>query len=167
MTLPGNRSYWPQDVRLDGILIPVLERDNHPALKASPGEHELTGRFYWSALPDSIHVPPGNALLDLRVNGQPVAAFRLEDEGVRLRQQPDAPARQDTLDLQVFRLLTDGIPFTVATRLDLRVSGQTREELLGPVLPLISCRSPWTARCPLGWKPMAGCGCNCGQGTGP
>ena len=136
LTLPGNRSFWPQDVRLDGILVPVLERNNHPALKASSGEHELTGRFYWSALPDSIHVPPGNALLDLRVNGQPVAAFRLEDEGVlRLRQQPDAPAQQDTLDLQVFRLLTDGIPFTVATRLDLRVSGQTREELLGPVLP--------------------------------
>ena len=136
LTLPGNRGYWPQDVRLDGALVPVLERDGHPALKASPGEHELTGRFYWSALPDTIRVPPGNALLDLRVNGQAVSVFRLEDEGVlRLRQQPDAPARQDTLDLHVFRLLTDGIPFTITTRLDLRISGQTREELLGPVLP--------------------------------
>ncbi|MDG4584030.1 MAG: hypothetical protein P9E67_08095, partial [Candidatus Competibacter sp.] len=50
-------------------------------------------------------------------------------------QQPAAPAQQDALDLQVFRLLTDGIPFTLATRLDLRVSGQVREELLGPVPP--------------------------------
>ncbi len=136
LTLPGDRGYWPQDVRLDGRAVPVLEREGRPALKAPSGEHELTGRFYWSALPDSIRIPPDNALLDLRVNGQPVAVSRLEDGGVlRLRQQPAAPAPQDALDLQVFRLLTDGIPFTVSTRLELRVSGQTREEWLGPVLP--------------------------------
>ncbi|HRX72259.1 MAG TPA: hypothetical protein P5329_14070, partial [Candidatus Competibacteraceae bacterium] len=51
-----------------------------------------------------------------------------------LRQRPAEPAQQDALELQVFRLLSDGIPFTVDTRLELRVSGQVREELLGPVL---------------------------------
>ncbi|MBE2294623.1 MAG: hypothetical protein IAF00_06705 [Phycisphaerales bacterium] len=136
LILPGKRGYWPQEVRLDGQTVPVLERDGRPALKAFPGEHQLTGRFYWSALPDSIDIPPENALLDLRLNDQPVPVSQFEDGGVlRLRQRPATPAQQDTLDLQVFRLLTDGIPFMVETRLELRVSGQVREELVGPVLP--------------------------------
>ena len=136
LTLPGKRGYWPQEVRLDGQTVPVLERDGRPALKAYPGEHQLTGRFYWSALPDAIDIPPDNALLDLQLNGQSVPVSQFEDGGVlRLRQQSTTPAQQDTLDLQVFRLLTDGIPFMVETRLELRVSGQAREELIGPVLP--------------------------------
>lgn len=136
LTLPGDRGYWPQEVRLDGQMVPVLERDGRPALKAAPGEHEVTGRFYWNSLPDAMRVPPDNALLDLRLDGQTVPVFRLEEGGVlRLRQQPAAPAQQDALDLQVFRLLHDGIPFTLQTRLELRVSGQAREVLIGPVLP--------------------------------
>ena len=135
LTLPGDRRHWPQDVRLDEQPIPVLERNGRPALKAFPGEHRISGRFVWRALPDSIRVPPANALLELRIDGRPVTVSRLEDDGVLwLRQRPTEPAQQDDLDLQVFRLLTDGIPFAVVTRLDLRVSGQAREEVLGPVL---------------------------------
>lgn len=135
MTLPGDRRYWPQAVRLDDVLVPVLERNGRPALKASAGDHRVTGQFFWSALPESIRVPPDNALLDLWLDGQPTPVFRLEDDGVLwLRQRPAEPAQQDALELQVFRLLSDGIPFTVDTRLELRVSGQVREELLGPVL---------------------------------
>lgn len=135
LTLPGDRRYWPQEVRLDDQLVPVLERDGRPALKASLGDHRISGRFVWRALPDSIRVPPQNALLDLRIEGRSVAVSRLEGDGVLwLRQRPTEPAQQDNLDLQVFRLLTDGIPFEVATRLELRVSGQAREEALGPVL---------------------------------
>ncbi|MCB1920651.1 MAG: hypothetical protein KDJ28_11825, partial [Candidatus Competibacteraceae bacterium] len=135
LTLPGDRRYWPQAVRLDDVLVPVLERNGRPALKASAGDHRVTGQFFWSALPESIRVPPDNALLDLWLDGRPTPVFRLEDDGVLwLRQRPAEPAQQDALELQVFRLLSDGIPFTVDTRLELRVSGQVREELLGPVL---------------------------------
>ncbi|MCP5197050.1 MAG: hypothetical protein H6974_09735 [Gammaproteobacteria bacterium] len=135
LTLPGDRRYWPQSVRLNDLLVPVLERDGRPALKASAGEHVVTGRFFWNTLPESIRVPPDNALLDLWIDGQPTPVFRLEDDGVLwLRQGPTEPAQQDALELQVFRLLSDGIPFTVATHLELKVSGQVREELLGPVL---------------------------------
>ena len=135
LILPGDRRHWPQEVRLDEQLAPVLERDGRPAVKALPGAHRIEGRFAWRALPDSIRVPPQNALLELEIDGRPAAVSRVEDDGVVwLRQRPTEPAQQDDLDLQVFRLLTDGIPFEVETRLELRVSGQAREETLGPVL---------------------------------
>ena len=135
LMLPGDRRHWPLEVRLDDQSVPVLERDGRPAVKASPGAHRIGGRFAWRGLPDSIRVPPRNALLELDIDGRPVAVARIEDDGVVwLRQRPSEPAQQDNLDLQVFRLLTDGIPFEVATRLELRVSGQAREETLGPVL---------------------------------
>lgn len=136
LILPGDRRYWPQDVRLNDRPVPVLEQDGRPALKATAGDRVVTGRFVWSALPEALPIPPGNALLDLTIEGRPQPMPRLEkDGGLWLRQRPAAPAQQDALDVQVFRLLTDGIPFTVTTRLELRVSGQAREELLGPALP--------------------------------
>ena len=136
LTLPGDRRHWPQDVRLNDQPVPVLERDSRPALKTPVGDHRITGRFFWGEPPESIRVPVNAALLDLRVAGQPIPAPRLEEEGVLwLRQRPTTAAQQDQLEVQVFRLLNDGIPFTVTTRLELSVSGQAREEVLGPVLP--------------------------------
>lgn len=136
LLLPGDRRYWPQEVHLNAQMIPVVERDGRPALKAAAGDHRITGRFFWSEPPEALRIPPNVALLDLRLEGQPIPLPRLEDDGVLwLRQRPVAAAQQDQLELQVFRLLRDGIPFTVTTRLELSVSGQAREELLGPVLP--------------------------------
>lgn len=135
LTLPGDRRYWPQDVRFDEQPVPVLERDGQPVLKAIVGDHQITGYFFWHELPESLRIPAGNGLLDLQVNGQPLAAPRLEESGTLwLRQRPTTTAQQDQLDLQVFRLLSDGVPFIVTTRLELSVSGQAREEWLGPVL---------------------------------
>ncbi len=135
LILPGDRRRWPQTVQIDEQPVPVLERDAQPVLKAAVGDHRITGRFFWRDLPESLHIPAGNGLLDVQVNGQPVAMPRLEDGGMLwLRQHPAATAPQDQLDLQVFRLLSDGIPFVMTTRLELSVSGQAREEWLGPVL---------------------------------
>ena len=136
LTLPGDRRHWPQEVRLDELPAPVLERDGRPALKAPAGDHRITGRFFWGEPPEAIRVPANAALLDLRLEGKPVPLPRLEEDGVLwLRQRTAAAAPQDQLEIQVFRLLSDGIPFTVTTRLELSVSGQAREEILGPVLP--------------------------------
>ncbi len=136
LTLPGDRRHWPQEVRLDQFPAPVLERNGRPALKAPAGDHRITGRFFWGEPPEAIRIPPGAALLELRLEGKPASLPRLEDDGVLwLRQRPAAAAPQDQLEIQVFRLLSDGIPFTVTTRLELSVSGQAREEILGPVLP--------------------------------
>lgn len=88
-------------------------------------------------------------------------ASRLESDGVLwLRQRPTEAAQKDALDLQVFRLLTDGIPFEITTRLELRVSGQAREETLGPVLLPDFCRWRWIAPCPPDWSRTDGCECN-------
>jgi len=102
LILPGDRRYWPQEVQLNDQPVPVLEQDGRPTLKAPPGGHVVTGRFFWSALPESIRIPPGNALLNLSIDGRPSSVFRLEKDGVLwLRQRPAAPAQQDALDVQV------------------------------------------------------------------
>src|SRR5690606_12262634 len=42
---------------------------------------------------------------------------------------------QDSLALKVFRLLADGVPQRLETRLQLEVGGRARELVLGPALP--------------------------------
>jgi hypothetical protein len=140
VTLPGDARHWPQAVRLGEAEAVVLERDGSPALWLGPGEHQVSGRFEWSGLPEALRVPSDIGLVSLTVSGESVTAPEIEPDG-RLWLKGGAGRGEsagrpaDALDLRVFRRLVDEVPFQVVTRLDLEVAGEPREELLGPVLP--------------------------------
>jgi len=151
LTLPGDSDYWPQQVRFDGYPTIVLKRDGRPALKAGAGEHTVSGRFLWRNLPDSLAVPPDTALLSLSVAGQVISEPRLEQDGrIRLQPQTVAEDQQEHREIQVFRKIIDDIPLRLNTRVELKISGQAREELLGRALPSgfipLNLNSPLPAR---------------------
>ncbi|MEE4376663.1 MAG: hypothetical protein V2J55_04010 [Candidatus Competibacteraceae bacterium] len=151
LTLPGDLNHWPQQVRFDGYPTIVLERDGRPALKAGVGAHTVSGRFIWRELPDSLAVPSDTALLSLTLAGRAIAEPRLERDG-RVRLQPQAVAAdlQNHQEIRVFRKIIDAIPLLLHTRVELRISGQAREELLGRALPSgfipLELKSPLSAR---------------------
>ncbi|UGB38624.1 hypothetical protein [Frateuria soli] len=135
IALPGGVRHWPEQVRLDGQPAVVLERDGQPVVRVSPGDHRVQGRLPWSARPARLHVPGAIALVELTVDGKPVA--RLQRDGDELALGEAAAARRvaDALSLRVDRRLADGLPATLETRLRFDVTGSPRELLLGPALP--------------------------------
>ena len=135
--LPGSSEAWPQDVRLDGSPAPVFDKDGAPRVRAAAGRHRLSGRFAWSRLPESLSLPAEIALVDLRLDGQAVPRPRRDAAGLLwLRAGVETHGEGESLRVQVFRLIRDGIPLFVETRLELEVAGRAREVTLpGALLP--------------------------------
>ncbi len=137
--LPGDASLWPQDVRLDGIPVTVSVGNGSPRVQASAGTHTVTGRLPFERAPEFVQIPLQIGLVTLEISGRPVEEPELDEQG-RLwltgdaARRDGAPEVKNTLEIRVFRRIVDGVPLQITTRLDLDVSGENREVLLGPVL---------------------------------
>ncbi len=138
MVLPGERTAWPQAVTVNGAPAMVLERDGRPALYLPAGRHHITGTLIWARRPDGLALPPEVGLVQLRLDGEPVVAPRIDaQQRLWLGADPsmsEPTAEPDRLALVVTRLIRDGVPLRVTTRLELEVSGEPRELTLHPLL---------------------------------
>lgn len=149
--LPGDEKHWPQRVLVDGRPAALAVRNGLPGIELSPGRHEIGGSFEWDQIPPLFQVPTATGLLDLRVGGRDVP-FPLRDDRGRLWLQKLSgdEGGEDRLDITVHRRITDSVPLVLTTRMDLQVSGRSREAILGEVLPesfvLMSMSSPLPAR---------------------
>ena len=165
--LPGSAEAWPQDVRLDGSPAPVFEHDGTPRLRAAGGRRHIAGRFAWARLPESLSVPAEIGLVDLRLDGQAVSRPRRDEAGlVWLRAGTEAVGEGESLRLQVFRRIRDGIPLFVDTRLELEVSGRAREITLAGALLPGSVPRPSRATCRPGSR-RTPCACRCAAAATP
>jgi hypothetical protein len=134
VALPGDNEHWPENIRVDGNPAPAVERGGAPLLRLGAGEHTISGTFTWARRPESLQIAATTALVDLSIDGRAIAPVELRDGhlwlgAVRTVTVPRA------LQVQVYRLLEDGIPLNLITRVQLKVSGDAREELLAHVLP--------------------------------
>lgn len=134
VALPGDSEHWPENIRVDGNPAPAIERDGVPRVRLGAGEHTISGSFTWVRRPESLQIAATTALVDLSIDGRAIAPVELRDRrlwlgAVRTVTVPRA------LQVQVYRLLEDGIPLSLTTRLQLKVSGDAREEVLARVLP--------------------------------
>jgi hypothetical protein len=149
VALPGDLEHWPQAVELDGKPAPLVAREGIPFVRLIPGTHALSGTWSWDVRPETLTIPRETALLDLTVDGTPVAQPERPDGRLALGKQRSA-AEPRQLDLQIYRLLEDGEPVRLRTRLRIRAAGDSREESLGRVLPEqflpLSLESPLPAR---------------------
>jgi len=137
LRLPGSTDHWPQEVRLDGAPAPVVDDEGSPTVRVGPGRHRVTGRFAWARLPESLAVPAEVGLVDLRLDGQAIARPRRDNGGLLwLGAAAETTMDGESLRVQVFRRIRDGIPIFVETRLDLEVAGRAREVTFpGALLP--------------------------------
>lgn len=149
--LPGDATHWPQEVTVDGRPAPVTPDDDVPTVEVEPGSHTVDGVLEWDAIPDMLQVPPATGIVVLVIGGEAVP-FPTRDAAGRLwlRARTEGDASEARLDVDVVRLLSDDVPLTLTTRLDLRVAGRSREVLLGHALPAgfvpLALGSPLPAR---------------------
>jgi hypothetical protein len=135
LPLPGDADNWPLEVRVDGAAAPVVERDGRPAVSVARGSHVVQGVFSWPERPESLAVPESVAAIDLAVDGQSIVPVQREGAALWLGRAEEVSGQADSLSVQVYRRLVDGVPPLLETRIALEVSGRGREEVIGTVLP--------------------------------
>jgi hypothetical protein len=92
-----------------------------------------------------------NARIALSIDGKPVQPLQRQNNRLTLgRSMAVANEAADSIELQIYRKLTDSIPAQLTTRLQLQVSGKAREIRVAPVLPehfvATALETPWPAR---------------------
>ena len=134
--LPGSPDIWPRSVRVGDDEVPVVERNGTPAVRLSVGLHVVNGEFVWREMPQRIAIPKAVGILTLSVDEKAIEIPNWDADGrVWLRRTRRQAADKDFLSVQVYRLIEDGIPVWLRTDLELTVSGKSREEEIGWVLP--------------------------------
>lgn len=135
LQIPGDTDHWPVEVKVDGQTALVMARNGAPGIKVGRGSHEITGRFQWTTLPESLPIPPHNGLISLELNGQPVEFPNLDGDGrLWFQSATGQPEKmENSLTLQAFRLLDDAIPAQMTTLLKLDIAGAGREIVTGPL----------------------------------
>lgn len=136
VTLPGADGVWPEAVKLDGKDVVVLAEGGEPTTWLTPGNHRIEGEFSWNEMPETLAIGARTGVVALTVEGKRVLAPRREGDG-RLWLGASAAsegAATDSLSMEVFRRIDDGVPLRITTRLVLRASGRAREAPLGNVL---------------------------------
>ncbi|MEM8681048.1 MAG: hypothetical protein AAGF97_17015, partial [Planctomycetota bacterium] len=136
VTLPGSVEHWPQNVRSGQQSLVVVNRQKTPVVRLSRGTHQLEGEFQWSEMPQRIRIPAAIGLLALQINGEEISSPTWDAGGHLWLQRANLEAAEkDLLSIQVYRVIADGIPLWLRTEIELTVSGKSREEELGDILP--------------------------------
>ncbi len=139
ISVPGDKRHWPDLLSVNGRGIALIDRHGVPSIYLEAGEHRLQGRISWQTFPDSIQIPPATGLLRLGGSkGRDLVVDR--DSNGRLRwagqhSRASEAAIADSLQVRVFRRLTDDAPMRLDTLIQLDVTGADREMVLGPALP--------------------------------
>jgi len=149
VALPGNSPFWPEKVQANGRDIAVVRENDHPAVWLDPGKYLLTGKFFWQQLPEHLFVPPETGFVALTLLGKKVNTLQLDEQG-RLwfkHKNKVVKAKEESLSVQVFRRIDDGVPLLQQLRIVLIVSGRPREVTLG--LETGDTFVPLNLNCPL------------------
>ncbi len=137
VTLPGDKKLWPQSVSINNRPALVTERNRLPVVYLEKGQYHIKGNFYWDNIPESLQIPAESALLNLYIKGKKIPRPEINSQG-RIWLADNTKTTQEVesnkIVLKVYRLLDDKIPMRIITRLDLQVSGSSREVSLGRVI---------------------------------
>jgi len=128
---------WPLEVKVNGALVPVLEHEGRPAVHLAAGVSHIEGAYHWNAIPQRLAIPREIGILALVIDGQPVEAPVWDAQGFLWlkRDGSTGEADKDFLAVKLYAAVEDGIPLWLRTQVELTVSGKSREEDIGVILP--------------------------------
>ncbi|RUM43450.1 MAG: hypothetical protein DSY80_05605 [Desulfocapsa sp.] len=131
--LPGAIPFWPRDLQNDGEELLLSRKGKHPGVWLEAGDHVVTGKFKWKTLPEYLQIPSATGLINLKVHGETVKNIQLDKQGRLWFKQKKQQIKTDaeSLSLQVFRKIEDGVPLLQHIRILLTVSGAPRKISLG------------------------------------
>jgi hypothetical protein len=136
--LPGGPEAWPMEVKLNNSTpVPVVEHEGTPSIRLKAGAHRLDGVYRWNDFPQKIALPREIGILALTLEGKAVETPAWDAEGILWlkRDGSSEEADKDFLDVKSYASLEDGIPLWLRTEIELTVSGKSREEIIGTILP--------------------------------
>ncbi|WP_243361084.1 hypothetical protein [Fundidesulfovibrio terrae] len=152
--LPAAPGLWPAQVKADGRGVAVVDQSGVPGVRLTPGEHVLTGVLPWKRRPQSLAVSPLTGVVELKIDGVPVALPKLDAGGsLDISGREERAAPEDSVQTKVFRLVRDGVPLTVTTLARLDVSGRARTVVLDGLLPPGTEPMSVSAPVPVGFGP--------------
>ena len=132
------KKHWPVNVTVNGEPVAVLEVQQKPMLRVKPGQYQINGQFNWQQRPQYLQIPNNTALLSVTIDGQTLTWPNIDQTGRLWFKQNNDNAEQsqrgDSVKVEVFRRLQDGVPMTMQSVLRLVVSGKPRELKLGRFL---------------------------------
>jgi len=130
----------------------VTQRNGRPAIRVGAGRHTVSGELQWDRLPESLPIPRDTGLITLKVFGKSVASPIVDNAGNlwlrEQRAQADQSVVGDRIELTAFRRVVDDIPLQLVTRVELKISGRQREEVITGVLPAQFIPLELTSRLP-------------------
>ncbi|HET6409103.1 MAG TPA: hypothetical protein VFG14_14540, partial [Chthoniobacteraceae bacterium] len=136
--LPGGQDAWPVEVKVDdGAPIPVVEHEGVPSVRLPAGAYRLTGSYRWNDYPQKIALPREIGILALTIEGKPAETPVWDAQGLLWlrRDGSSEETDKDFLEVKAYAMLKDGIPLWLHTEIELTVSGKSREEEIGTILP--------------------------------
>ncbi|MGS2718857.1 hypothetical protein ACVBE9_11830 [Eionea flava] len=150
-SLPGNAVHWPAELMVNGKAARIVEQKGSPAISLTQGTHNISGRFIWKQRPRQLTIPENTAIISLAINGKTQHADRRGNQLIFSKNERSSTEKtNDSLHVDVFRLMTDGVPVTVNTHIRLSVSGKAREVTIGRAMldstEVLSINSPIPAR---------------------
>lgn len=135
VALPGSADHWPTGVAVDGKPASIVERNKRPHVALSAGSHKVSGNFSWNKRPRQLAVPNDIAIIDLKVDGKERVVDLRNGQLIFSRKSEVAQVKSnESLNIEVFRLLSDGVPLRMVTHIALSVSGKPREVTFGSVM---------------------------------
>lgn len=137
IALPGGIDAWPLNVKANGTSAPVVERENSPSVRLRPGTYRIEGTYQWHEIPQRVAIPKTIGVLSLFVDGKTVESPTWDASGELWLKRRSAAEEtdRDFLGVKIFSLLEDGIPVWLRSEIELSVSGKSREEQIGTILP--------------------------------
>lgn len=135
--LPGGADMWPVEVMHAGTPLVVVENQNRPSVKLDAGTYVITGSHRRVDLAQRIAIPIEIGVLRLSLDGESVPYPAWDADGSLWLRRDAATERADAdyLGVKMSSLLSDGIPMGFDSEIELTVTGQSREELIGHILP--------------------------------
>lgn len=135
--LPGDKDLWPLEIKANGTPTPVVEHDGKPSVQLAAGTYRIEGSYHWNEIPQRISMPHEIGVLALTLDGKPVDAPVWDAQGFLWlkRDGSSTETDKDFLAVKVYAVLEDGIPLWLRTKVELIVSGKSREEQIGCILP--------------------------------
>lgn len=133
--LPGDKQSWPINLKLKQENLILIEQNGRPFVALPRGKHVIKGHFEWPEKPQQLTVPDNIALVSLQENGRKQSIDRRGEQLIFNRLKPHQKQSQDSVNIEVYRRLNDGIPLTLVSLIKVTVSGKPRELSFGRALP--------------------------------
>lgn len=132
--LPGDMLHWPIDVMVDSKPAIVVKKNNLSYVLLQRGKHKIHGKFKWLKLPEILCIPVETGIVNLKISNERILFPKIDKNGRLWLTKQARTEKENSLSMEVFRMIDDNMPMLIITRLILRVSGQAREVNMGKIV---------------------------------